>query len=95
MLINQKIKEIVGDQPAVLTGDFNVSDQWDAYTTITTNSFVLKDAYKIDRINKEGVNYTFHDFGREPIDKREKNRLHFRNTSDKSKRYIHTSGISR
>lgn len=71
LLIIQKIKEIVGDQPAVLTGDFNVSDQWDAYTTITTNSFVLKDAYKIAD-KQEGVNYTFHDFGREPIDKREK-----------------------
>lgn len=71
LMIIQKIKEIVGDQPAVLTGDFNVSDQWDAYTTITTNSFVLKDAYKIAD-KQEGVNYTFHDFGREPIDKREK-----------------------
>ena len=26
LLIIEKIKEIVGDQPAVVTGDFNVSD---------------------------------------------------------------------
>lgn len=71
LLIIQKIKEIVGDQPTVLTGDFNVSDQWDAYITITTNSFILKDAYKIAE-KKEGVNYTFHDFGHVPVDKREK-----------------------
>lgn len=63
LLIIDKIKEIVGDKPAVLTGDFNVSDQWDAYKTITTNKFVMKDAHKIAE-KKEGVDYTFHDFGR-------------------------------
>ena len=70
-LIRQKIKEIVCTKPAVLTGDFNVFDQWDANTTITTKPFVLKDAYKISE-KQEGVNYTFHDFGHVPADKREK-----------------------
>lgn len=71
LLIIKKIKEIVGDQPAVVTGDFNVNDQSEAYKTITTNEFVLKDAYKmIDQ--KTGPNYTFHDFGRYAMDKREK-----------------------
>lgn len=71
LLIIKKIKEIVGDQPAVVTGDFNVNDQSEAYQTITTNEFVLKDAYKMTD-QKTGPNYTFHDFGRYPMDKREK-----------------------
>lgn len=63
LLIIEKIKEIVGDQPAVLTGDFNVNDSSEAYNTLTTNSFVLKDAHK-EAATKEGVDYTFHNFGR-------------------------------
>lgn len=63
LLIIEKIKEIVGDKPAVLTGDFNVNDSSEAYNTLTTNSFVLKDAHK-EAATKEGVNYTFHNFGR-------------------------------
>lgn len=63
LLIIEKIKEIVGDQPAVLTGDFNVNEQSEAYQTITTNSFILKDAHKV-AAKREGVDYTFHDFGR-------------------------------
>lgn len=71
LLIISKIKEIVGDEPAVLTGDFNVSDEWEAYETITTNEFVLKDAYKIAN-EVSGVDYTFHDFGKVPDAEREK-----------------------
>ena len=63
LLIIEKIKEIVGDKPAVLTGDFNVNDSSEAYNTLTTNSFVLKDAHK-EAQTKEGVDYTFHNFGR-------------------------------
>ena len=71
LLIIEKIKEIVGDQPAVVTGDFNVSDQPEAYQTITGNSFVLKDAHKT-ALQQEGASYTFHDFGRIPADSCEK-----------------------
>lgn len=71
LLIIKKIKEIVGDQPAILTGDFNVSEKWDAYQTLTQNEFVLKDAEKIAE-KKEGQVYTFHDFGRWPQNEREK-----------------------
>lgn len=63
LLIIDKIKEIVGDKPAVLTGDFNVNNKSEAYNTITQNSFVLKDAFQSTE-NKSGVDYTFHDFGR-------------------------------
>lgn len=71
LLIIKKIQEIVGKRPAVLTGDFNVSDKWEAYKTITSNAFVMKDAYKIAK-KREGVNYTFHDFGKVPMKEREK-----------------------
>lgn len=71
LLIIRKIKEIAGDYPAVLTGDFNVSFNSEAYRTITTNPFVLKDAEKIAG-KRTGVAYTFHDFGRVPAGKREK-----------------------
>lgn len=71
LLIIQRIKEIVGDKPAIVTGDFNVNDQSEAYQTITTNEFVLKDTYKMTD-DKTGPNYTFHDYGRYPIEKREK-----------------------
>lgn len=71
LLIIRKIKEIVGERPAIVTGDFNVTDASDAYKTLTTNEFVLKDAYKsADRVS--GVNYTFHDFARIPATEREK-----------------------
>lgn len=71
LLIIERIKEIAGDHPAVLTGDFNVSDQWDAYKTITTNEFVMKDAFKTAE-SREGVDYTFHNFGHIPADSCEK-----------------------
>ena len=71
LLIIEKIKEIVGDRPAVLTGDFNVDDRSEAYATITTNAFVLKDAHKI-AAERKGVNHTWHDFGCIPADKAEK-----------------------
>lgn len=71
LLIIEKIKEIVGDQPAVLTGDFNVNEASEAYQTLTTHAFVLKDAHKIaDKTT--GPNYTFHDFGRLPPNERER-----------------------
>ena len=63
LLIMKRIQEIVGNRPAVLTGDFNVNDQTEAYRTLTTNDFVLKDAYK-ESAEKVGTTYTFHDFGR-------------------------------
>lgn len=71
LLIISRIKEIAGDYPAILTGDLNVSDQWEAYQTLTTSEYVLKDAYRIAECT-EGVEYTFHDFGRVSDEQREK-----------------------
>lgn len=69
LLIIKKIKEIVGDNPTIVTGDFNVTDESDAYHTITTNEYVLKDARKIAE-KATGANYTWHDFGKAPEDER-------------------------
>ena len=63
LLIMKRIQEIVGNRPAVLTGDFNVNDASEAYRTLTSNEFTLKDAYK-ESAKKSGTTYTFHDFGR-------------------------------
>ena len=71
LLIIRKIKEIVGDQPAVLTGDFNVTDQSEAYNTIVSNEFVLLDAHKVAE-KVAGVNYTFHGFDKAAPEKRSK-----------------------
>ncbi len=71
LLIIDKIREIVGKRPAVVTGDFNITDQDEAYKTMTTNKFVLNDAYKISP-SHGGVKYSFHNFGRRPVEKRTK-----------------------
>lgn len=71
LLIIDKISEIVGDRPAVVTGDFNVNDQSEAYRTITTNAFVMKDAHKT-AARTDGVAYTYHDFARIPAEECEK-----------------------
>lgn len=70
-LIMRKIQEIVGDNPAVVTGDFNVTEQDEAYTTMITNEFKMYDAYHMTQ-NNTGVTFTWHDFCRIPADKAEK-----------------------
>ncbi|MBR5541286.1 MAG: endonuclease/exonuclease/phosphatase family protein [Bacteroides sp.] len=71
LLIISKIKEIVGNQPAVLTGDFNVTDQSEAYSTIVSNEFVLLDAHKVAE-KTTGASYTFHGFDKVDMEKRSK-----------------------
>ncbi len=71
LLIIDKIKEIVGDELAVLTGDFNVGEDSEAYHTITENEFVLLDSHKLAPITT-GPAYTWHDFGKEIPSQKEK-----------------------
>jgi len=70
LLIIDRIKELPGNEPAVLTGDFNVNNKSDAYNTLTKNTFVLKDAFQIAD-KKSGVDYTYHSFGRREKSQRE------------------------
>ncbi|MBR4186932.1 MAG: endonuclease/exonuclease/phosphatase family protein [Bacteroidaceae bacterium] len=70
-LIMRKIQEIVGDRPAVVTGDFNVTEDDEAYVTMTTNAFRMNDDYHITA-KHTGANYTWHQFCKLPPEKREK-----------------------
>ena len=62
-LIMQKIQDIVGDKPAVVTGDFNVTEQDEAYTTMVTSEFKMNDAFHLSP-SHTGVTFSFHDFCR-------------------------------
>lgn len=71
LLIIRKVKEIVGDRPAIITGDFNVNNQSEAYRTMTNDEFRLLDAHLCAE-QTSGADYTFHDFTRTPMEEREK-----------------------
>jgi len=71
-LILQKVREIAGRLPMILTGDFNVGMQSDVYSTITHDpQYPLLDSYLVGAPH-EGAYYTFQKFGRLPIEKCEK-----------------------
>lgn len=59
-LVLAKVKEIAGDKPALLTGDFNVDQHSESYGVIQ-NSGVMKDAYEITAI-RYALNGTFNSF---------------------------------
>ena len=67
-LIMKKIQEIVGDKPAGVTGDFNITDDNPAYETMVNSEFKMIDAYKVTP-KHEGVTYTYHDYCRIEPDK--------------------------
>ena len=78
-LIMKKIQEIVGDRPAVVTGDFNVTEDDEAYRTMTSSQTVngksssckFNDAYHMTP-NHTGTVFTYHDYCRIPALKCEK-----------------------
>lgn len=62
-LIMNKIKSIVGNLPAAVTGDFNITESNEAYTTMVSNRFKMNDAYHMTA-HHTGAPYTFHNFYR-------------------------------
>lgn len=62
-LIMSKIKSIVGDRPAVVTGDFNITEDNEAYSTMVNSEFKMNDAYHMTA-HHTGAPYTFHDYCR-------------------------------
>ena len=64
-LIMQKIQEIVGEQPAGVTGDFNITEDNPAYATMVGSKFVMRDAYYMSP-QHEGVRYSFHAYSTIP-----------------------------
>ncbi|MFD0763968.1 endonuclease/exonuclease/phosphatase family protein [Mucilaginibacter lutimaris] len=59
-LVLQKIKQMAGSMPTILTGDFNVDQTSDSYAVIN-NSGVLKDSYVLSPI-KLAPSDTFNEF---------------------------------
>ena len=47
--------------PSSSTGDFNITEDDEAYTTMVTNEFKMNDAYHMT-LNHDGAAYTFHGF---------------------------------
>ena len=64
-LIIRKIQEIVGNLPAVATGDFNVSECDEAYHTMTNDEFVMNDAFHVTE-NHHGTTHTWQNFCQTP-----------------------------
>ncbi|MCF0196164.1 MAG: endonuclease/exonuclease/phosphatase family protein, partial [Bacteroidaceae bacterium] len=57
------IQEIVGSSPAVVTGDFNVTERDEAYQTMTNDKFVMNDAFHVTE-DHHGTTHTWHNFCR-------------------------------
>lgn len=65
-LIISRIRDIADGQPTILCGDFNVTEQSEAYTIISTSSqFPLLDTHR-HALHATGAHYTFHNFGKIP-----------------------------
>ncbi len=59
-LVKEKIKEIAGDEPAIVTGDFNVDQTHQSYRTMTGNGDML-DSYEVAAI-RFAPNGTFNSY---------------------------------
>lgn len=68
-LLLNKIKEIAGNLPVIVSGDFNGSPESEPIQIIR-KSVTLSDASLITE-SKQGVNWTFHGFGNVPEEDRE------------------------
>jgi endonuclease/exonuclease/phosphatase family metal-dependent hydrolase len=63
-LLNDKVAEIVGKTPAVITGDLNFTPESKGYKILTGGRRnYLFDAQKISKIDSSGSNITWNDFG--------------------------------
>lgn len=67
-IIVQHIKDLAGETPFVLTGDFNMLPGSEAYDEMTgegaSDAFII-DSYTISKIDPEGLDYTFNGFSDE------------------------------
>ena len=62
-LIKNWISENVNHLPVILAGDLNVTEKSEAYKSLTAENSPVVDAFKVCK-KKEGVNYSFHNFGK-------------------------------
>ncbi len=70
LLLKEAVRQSSEKMPVVVTGDFNASPADNVYNSLTTDS-PLNDA-KIIASKSYGPEWTFHDFGRLPVDERER-----------------------
>lgn len=68
-LIKNRLKSTSDSIPVVLCGDMNCSSTSTAYCSALNDEFMMNDAYQIAKVRK-GVSYSFHRFGKNPIEKR-------------------------
>jgi endonuclease/exonuclease/phosphatase family metal-dependent hydrolase len=70
-LLLSKLKETVKDKPLILTGDFNSVSTNEAIKILKDESspFYLSDTYDLSPL-KYGPDWSFHNFGRMPFDRR-------------------------
>lgn len=64
-IILEEVKKITGESPFVLTGDFNMLPESDAYATLTENGrkdALIMDSYLISETIPSGLTYTFNGF---------------------------------
>lgn len=69
LLMKAKMKEIAGDIPCFLTGDFNMKPISKGYSNITSGKDALNDSYKETK-RKYGTFYTFNGFDPDPDQKK-------------------------
>lgn len=62
-LIKSWISENFIHLPVILAGDLNVTEKSEAYKSLTVENSPIVDAFKVCK-KKEGVNYSFHNFGK-------------------------------
>ena len=83
-LVMSRLDSLTQGLPLILTGDLNVDDQSESYHILTHGTPHLNDAYKLAP-QREGPDYTYHNFGRLPAEQRRK--IDFILTSDHIKVY--------
>ena len=88
LLIIEKIKEIVGTSPAILTEILMYRKTGMPIKHHTNNEFILKDAHKVAG-KRTGVDFTYHNFGKIPAEKCEKNRFYLRYPTNPGNQFVH------
>jgi endonuclease/exonuclease/phosphatase family metal-dependent hydrolase len=70
-LLLSKLNEMTNDKPVIVTGDFNSVATGEAIKTLTDESSpgYLRNAYDLATL-KYGPGWSFHNFGRTPLDRR-------------------------
>jgi endonuclease/exonuclease/phosphatase family metal-dependent hydrolase len=64
-LLNDRVAEIAGKTPAIITGDFNFKSDFGGYKILTGGrKNYLFDTQKLAKVDSSGPNITYNDFGR-------------------------------